>query len=172
MRTLLACVIIFFAVPCAKATDLLQKYVGRSGCAPELNSPLGRYGIRLDENKRAYLEAHVFKNETILAIVQHSSDTDQCGIVRDAIQSQRTDSSFVFECVDKKDLSAVVVGTWPAEHPSVSGPAVEAWRIDLKELKFVRLSVPVACNAGNYAGSDEGDDLAGRARKRAAKQEN
>jgi hypothetical protein len=165
----MACFIILLVVPCTKAANKPEKYVGRSGCAPELDSSPGRHGIRLDGSKRAYLEAYVFKHETILVIVQHRTDTDQCGIVRDAIKSQHTDNSFVFECVDEKDLSAVVVGTWPAEHPIVSGPAVEAWKIDLKGLKFVRVNVPVACNAGNYAGADEGDDLVSWARKRAAK---
>jgi hypothetical protein len=170
MRPLLACFIMFLVAPFAKANDLRQKYVGRSGCTPELNSSVNDYGIRLDKNQRARLEAHAFKSETILTIVQYSSDADKCGIVRDVIASQHTDSSFVWECLNKRDPLAVVVGTWPAKHPSVSGPAVEAWEIDLKRLRFARLNVPVACDSGNYAGSDESGDLATWVERRAAKQ--
>jgi hypothetical protein len=169
MRIILASLPLFMVAGGAKATDLRQRYIGRSGCAAVVNSPGGHYGIRLYKEKRAYLEAHEFKNETLLAIVQRSSDTDECGIIRDVVRSGQGDSSFVFECVDRRNPAAVVVGTWPAEHPSVSGPAVEAWRINLQELRFVRLHARVSCSAGDYAGSDEGDDLADLARKRAVK---
>jgi hypothetical protein len=75
-----------------------------------------------------------------------------------------------FECTDRKNISAVVVGTWPARHASVAGMAVEAWEIDLERLKFVRLTTPVSCYAKTYAGPDDGKDLAIYARERAARQ--
>jgi hypothetical protein len=168
MRILLACFAILLAPLSAKADDIRQKYVGQSGCAPEFKKSANDYGIRLAKNQRARLEAHVFQSKAILVIVQHSNDTDKCGIVRDAIKSQATDRSFVWDCVDKLNPSEVVVGTWPSKHQSVSGPAIKAWRIDLKQLKFLRLNVPVVCDAGNYAGSDEGGDLATWSRKRVA----
>jgi len=111
----------------------------------------------------------VFKGKTILVIVQRRSETDKCGTVRDVVESKPTDTSFVFDCVDKKNPASVVVGTWPAKHPGVSGPAVEAWRIDLEDLRFTRLIAPVTCKAGNYAGSDEGDDLSSWTKKRVAR---
>jgi len=64
--------------------------------------------------------------------------------------------------------SDVIVGTWPAKHPSVTGPALEAWRINLKALNFEELQAHVNCDAGNYAGNDEGDSLADWVRERAA----
>jgi hypothetical protein len=155
---------------CVKASGQRDKYVGKSGCASELNSPKGHSGIRLDKTQRARLEAHVFENESVLTIVQYSSDADKCGIVRDVVRTRPAGNSFVWECTDRNFPSAVVVGTWPPNFMGVFGPALEAWRIDLKKLRFVRLDVPVTCDAGNYAGPDEGDDLVGWARKRSAKQ--
>jgi hypothetical protein len=169
MKPLAFCLLFLLFAPWAKATGLREKYVGRTGCAPEFKSALNHSGIRLDGNQRARLEAHEFRAGTILVIVQYKDETDQCGTVRDAIESQRTDTSFVWECVDKRNPSAVVVGTWPAGQQGTSGPAVEAWRIDLKQLKFDRLTGGASCSAPSYAGSDEGDDLASWARKRAVK---
>jgi hypothetical protein len=169
MKPLALCLLFLLFAPCAKATGLREKYVGRTGCAPEFKSALNHSGIRLDGNQRARLEAHKFRAGTILVIVQYKDETDQCGTVRDAIESQPTDTSFVWECVDKLNPSAVVVGTWPAGQQGISGPAVEAWRIDLKQLKFDRLTGGASCSAPSYAGFDEGDDLASWARKRAVK---
>lgn len=169
MKLLSFCLLFFLFVPLAKATSVRQKYVGRTGCAPEFKLALNHSGIRLDRNQRARLEAHEFRAGTILVIVQYKDEADQCGTVRDAIESQPTDTSFVWECVDKRNPSAVVVGTWSAGQAGTSGPAVEAWRIDLKQLKFDRLTSGATCSASSYAGSDEGDDLASWAKKRAAK---
>lgn len=171
MRTL-ACLIVFLsATTCSRAANRYQEYVGQSGCAVEFKSSISDYGIRLDQSQRARLEAHVFESKTILTIVQYSSDSDKCGIVRDVIEAQGPDRAFVWDCVDKQHPRTVVVGRWPVEHTGLSSPALEAWRIDLKQLKFVRLHVPVMCTARSYAGSDRGGDLATWARKRAAKHE-
>lgn len=96
---------------CAKASGQRDKYVGKSGCAPDLKSPLGHYGIRLDKTQRARLEAHVFENESILAMIQYSGDSDRCGTVRDVIEARPAGSSFVWQCMDRHEPSAVVVGT-------------------------------------------------------------
>jgi hypothetical protein len=101
-------------------------------------------------------------------ILQRSNDADTCGVVRDLIQTHSV-NAFVWECVNQRAPTDVVVGTWPMNHRGVSGPATDAWRIDLNELKFVHLSVRATCKAINYAGPDEGGDLASWARKRAAK---
>lgn len=169
MIRLVACFLLCVCAPLAKASDLRQQYVGRSGCAQELQPSLNHYGIRLDKTRHAFLEARVFKSRTILLIVQRNGETDKCGVVRDVIQSRETDSSFVFDCVDERNPGSVVVGTWPQQHPSVSGPATEAWTISLEQLRFVPLAASVTCKARSYAGPDEGDDLATWVRKRAAR---
>ncbi len=38
-------------------------------------------------------------------------------------------SSFVWECRSPNMGSDVIVGTWPAKHARIKGPAVEGWRI-------------------------------------------
>lgn len=154
-----------------KAGDLKQKYIGKNSCTPELRSSSERYGIRLDKTQRAYLNAYVLKDSTILAIVQHQGEHDQCGVIRDVVQAHDIGSSFVWNCVDLRIPADIVVGTWPANHKAVTGSTVEAWRIDLKELKFVAVKGTVNCRAGNYAGSDDGDGLSDWAKKRAAERQ-
>ncbi len=160
--------IIFVLVPWAGAGTLRQKYIGQSGCSREFESSIGRYGIRLDRSQRAFLEAHTFKNKTLLLIVQCSTDEDKCGIVRDVVKSREEDKSFIFDCIEKSNPSAVVIGTWSESHKAASGAAVEAWKINLDELRFTRVNVPVVCKAGDYAGNDEGGDLASWAKERSA----
>jgi len=163
-------IVVFLAIMAMGQDNLQQKYVGKSKCLPELKSATERYGIRLDKSQNAYLAAFKLKDRNILTIVQLKDTNDRCGIIRDVVQSRDVESSFVWECRDKKALADVIVGTWPAKHPKTSGPAMEAWRIDLAQLKFVPVQgVPVTCVAGYYAGSDEGDDLAAWAKKRSAR---
>jgi len=159
--------LVFLVATWANATDLRQKFVGQSGCATEFKSVQNRSGIRLDQNSRTFLRQYQFKSGTILIIVQHGGDSDACGTIRDVIESKPTDTSFVWDCLDRTNPAAVVVGTWPSEHPSVSGRAREAWGIDLKQLRFHRLNLPVDCYAKSYAGPDNGDDLVKLARRRA-----
>jgi hypothetical protein len=154
----------------AHGQDGVRKYLGGSGCRPEFRRAPGLTGIRLDKAQQAYLKTYMVDHQNILLIVQFSGDQDKCGVVRDAVQPQDATSSFEWECSDNNNRSAVVVGTWPEKHPTVSGAAVEAWRIDLNELRFVHLNVPVSCYERSYAGPDGGEDLAGWARGRVAKQ--
>jgi hypothetical protein len=61
------------------------------------------------------------------------------------------------------------VGTWPKGFDKSAGPAIEAWKIDLKKLQFSPVQARVRCANQSYEGNDEGDDLAIWAKKRAAK---
>lgn len=167
-RITVACFALLLMSACAKATPLPQKYAGQSGCAEDLKSSFNNYGIRLDARQRARLEAHGFKTQAILTIVQYSGAKDRCGVVRDAIQVKAPNYAFVWECSDKRDPSAIVVGTRSMEN--ANGPALEAWRIDLKTLTFVPLHVPVTCQSRGGAGFDDGGDLATWAKQRAAKE--
>jgi hypothetical protein len=151
-----------------KRDDVRFSFVGKNSCAPELKLATTRYGMRLDSGQNAYLMAYRLKAANILAIVQYEKDDQNCGVIRDVVQSRDHDSSFVWECRSPSMRSDVIVGTWPAKHPSVTGPAVEAWRINLKTLKFEEVQAHVNCEAGNYAGNDEGDSLADWVRERAA----
>jgi hypothetical protein len=151
-----------------KRDDVRFSFVGKNSCAPELKLATTRYGIRLDSSQNAYLMAYRLKAANILTIVQYEKDDQRCGVIRDVVQSRACDSSFIWECRSPKMRSEVIVGTWPAKHPSVTGPAVQAWRIKLKVLKFEEVQSHVNCEAGNYAGNDEGDSLVDWVRERAA----
>jgi hypothetical protein len=132
------------------AQDLQSKYVGQTGCGPDFQRGPGTYGIRLDRSQRAYLMAHRIKGRNVLTIIQYENDSDKCGIVRDVVQSSKPSDAFEFNCVDRRNLSAVVIGTRPEKAGSVTGAAVEAWRIDLEKLKFVADHNRVKCVRKDY----------------------
>jgi hypothetical protein len=148
--------------------DFQKKYTGQSNCLPELRSA-DHYGIRLDRSQTAYLDAYQWKGKNILAIVQYKQEGERCGVIRDVAQSRDATSAFIFECTDRKAPSDVVVGTWPETYRRSSGTTLEAWRIDLKDLKFAPVKGTVYCVNRDYSGRDEGDDLATWARMRVAK---
>ena len=167
-RHLFAFLLILFFARLSIATDLHQ-YEGKSSCSPGLERGVGSYGIRLEKSQIARLEARTSNGNKILMIVQYSKESDECGIVRDIIRTPNDKVHFVFECMNPKSPSSVAVGTWPDGFRLTSGPALEAWRIELDGLKFVPLTGPVTCISGNYAGNDDGGDLVKSARRRAAK---
>jgi hypothetical protein len=151
-----------------KPDDVRFSLIGKNSCATELKLATTRYGIRLDSSQNAYLMAYRLKAANILTIVQYGKDNQKCGVIRDVVQSRDHDSSFVWECRSPNMRSDVIVGTWPAKHRSVTGPAIEAWRINLRALRFDEVQAHVNCEAGNYAGPDEGDSLADWVREKAA----
>jgi hypothetical protein len=166
---LLIFVMLVLVASAAGTDDLAKKYGGKSDCIPELKAASST-GIRLDRSQKAYLTAYALGDASVVTIVQYHDDAERCGTIRDVVQAEGKDDAFIWDCVDKRAPSAVVVGTWPAKHPKVTGPAVEAWRIDLKELRFIPVKQPsrfVRCSAPSYAGSDQGDGLSDWARKRA-----
>ena len=146
----------------------VKRYVGGSGCRTELRRGSGTYGIRLDKTQRAYLKAYTVEDHNLLFIIQYSDDRDRCGIVRDVVQPKDTSAIFVWDCTDPRAPHNVVVGTWPAHYPSGYGPAIAAWQVNLRELKFVSIAgrVAVLCTSGPGAGADEGDDLVDLAKRR------
>jgi len=147
------------------AGDLHAQYVGKSSCTRELWGSTGNYGLRLDKTQNAYLAAHTVQGKNILAIVRYDKEGDRCGVITDLVEAVTTQNYFEFVCVDCGAPSDVVVGTWPENDNSSSATAVEAWRIDLKQLAFTRVSRRVRCVRRSYAGSDEGEDLVTWGRK-------
>ena len=114
-----------------------------------------------------------FKDAEIVTIVQYLDDngTDRkgCGVIRDVAQVQDKDGSVVWECLDRRTPTEVVIGTWPAKHSRPFGAATEAWRVDLKELRFFPVGQApkfVHCRPEDGSGNDEGDGLSDWARKR------
>jgi hypothetical protein len=91
-------------------------------------------------------------------IVQYTKKWDECGVVRDIVQARNNKVDFVFECVNPKSPSRVSVGTWPEGFKPTSGPALEAWQIELRDLKFVPLIGRVNCISRSYSGNDDGGE--------------
>ncbi len=152
------------------------RYIGQSNCSPQFDSAINRYGVRLDRNQRAYLTTYQFKDSEIIAIVQYEEDRidarKTCGVVRDVAQVEDKNSSVIWDCVDRRISGDVVIGTWPSKHPALSGPAVEAWRIDLEKLEFIEIERPqrfVHCRPESRAGNDDGLGLSDVAKKRIVK---
>ena len=103
-------------------------------------------------------------------IVQYKKEWDDCGTVRDIIETKNTATSFLFECVDDKDPGAVVVGTWKT--PKVSGRSLQSWRVDLHNLRFVPIEHSLRFVPQKLAGNDDESDLAGWAKRRPRKTPN
>ncbi len=167
-RCLLAFLLILLFAPLSIAADFHQ-YVGKSSCSSGLERGVGSYGIRLDKRQLARLEGRTSNGNKILMIVQYAKEPDECGVVRDVIQAGNDRVHFVFECVNPKNFSSVAVGTWPNGFSRTSGPALEAWQVELNPLKFVPLTGRVGCTLRNYAGNDDGSDLVTWAKQRAKK---
>jgi hypothetical protein len=110
-------------------------------------------------------------------IVVFREDDYQCGTVRDVREFRYSRDVFDEECIEALHPENVVVGffdqKFDEEHPErgalMRGPAVQSWRIDLKNLKFSPTSGKVTCVVRNLAGDDDGSDLAIWAHQRAIK---
>ena len=148
----------------ARAVDLRETYVGKSSCSVGLRWGVGSFGTRLDKKHIARLEARATEGGEILMIIQYQKERDDCGIVKDIIQSKDADAFFVFDCITARNPGAVVVGTW--RDRNVSGPSLESWRVELDGLKFVPIAGPVSYVPRRSTGNDDGSDLASWARQR------
>jgi hypothetical protein len=159
-----AAMLIVFTATATRSDSLRQKFVGRSECQPELK--IDPRGIRLDGSQKAYLRAYRVNGDDTLLIVQYKNDQDQCGVVRDVIQPKDSTNIFVWDCLNPRNPSAVVVGAWPPNEGHISGWSTRAWRVDLVKLQFIPISARVQSLPISRAGADDGSDLAGDAVKR------
>lgn len=157
-------IFIVLGVTSANATDLRSTYVGQSRCASDFEGDTGSYGIRLDKTQIARLEARTVRKNKLLMIVQYNKEWDKCGTVRDVVEATDNETSFIFECVDDRVPGNVVVGTWKT--PKISGRSLEAWRIDLRSLTFVRINDRLRFVPQHGPGNDDGRDLVDWARQR------
>ena len=150
----------------AYCQDLKQKYVGGSGCRAEFQRGPGTYGIRLDYTQKAYLKAYVVEDRHLLLIIQYSDDKDQCGVIRDVVQTD-SNRDFVWDCMDPKAPHDVIVGTWRSHYIGTTGPALEAWRINPRKLEFLSIPARARCTSGPGP-DDPSHDLVDYAKKRTA----
>jgi hypothetical protein len=101
-------------------------------------------------------------------IVQATDDPEHCGIVRDIVVLRRIQKDFEFRCFDPQASGDVIVGTAIRRGGTKRVSAIDAWRIDLKDQRFVETQHKVVCSAEGWSGEDDGSDMVDEAKKYAA----
>lgn len=145
-RIAFAMMLLFTTSVVARAQDRLrEKYVGQSSCTTEIKVVGSQYGMRLDKTQNTFLEARKLSETKILLIVQYTPGDHKCGMIRDVIETRQLVSAFEFSCTDLQMPSAVVIGTRDMNDEKIAGFASQAWRIDLKEQKFIVTRDRVSC---------------------------
>jgi hypothetical protein len=154
----------------AKAQSVKERFVGKSPCAAETLAKRPDFSMRLDRTQRTDLANRNFAKSKVLLIIQYKNETDHCGVILDAVEIQNMSKDFQFSCYDPSEPGAVVVGTRNTNDSQVTAMAIDAWRIDLKKQIFNKDNHKVRCSYESGAGEDDGGDLVGAARKRAAQE--
>lgn len=151
-----------------RAQDVKQKYVGKNSCANDIQSDRPDFGSMLDKSRNTYLISRAFSKVKILLIVELKSESDKCGVIRDAVAITRIAKEFQFSCFDPLSPGVVVVGTRNGDDTRTTGIAIEAWRINIVKQTFEKTTNKVTCTNESYAGPDEDSDLIQDAKKRAS----
>lgn len=153
----------------AAPDDLRQKFVGKSPCAPELQSKQSDFSLRLDKTEKTTLVYRDLSDVKILMIVQPASGKNgHCGVIRDLIQVTHVAKDFEFRCFDPQAPTDVVLGTSIRNGITKLARTIDAWRVDLKEQKFVETQHKLVCSADGWGGEDDGGDMVDNAKNYAA----
>ena len=146
----------------------VKQYVGKSPCMPELQSEYSNFSLRLDKSQNLSLLTRDLPKSRILMIIQPTGDINHCGVIRDIVQIRHLAKGFELRCFDQQAPADVIIGTAIRKRSTKDLAAIEAWRIDLKEIKFVEIRHKVTCSADGWNGDDDGGDLGDEAKKYAA----
>lgn len=164
--------LLLLAAKTVTAQDFKQ-FVGKNTCEPGIQSEYSDFSLRLDKTQQLELVSRHWDEAQVVFIVRAKAAT-RCGLISDTIQitHEKTFASgkhFEFRCFDAQAPTDVVVGTILRKYGNVAlATAVEAWRIDLKEQKFVKTNHKVVCSADGWDGEDTGSDMRDEAKKYAA----
>lgn len=160
-----------------QAQDFRQLYVGKDPCALGIKGDYD-FSLRLDKTRNSELRDLVKGNASIVMITVYGQGGSTCGIIQDVVQIKIPnkhfdepfkDKHFEFRCFDVQAPTDVAIGTIVRKYKDIRViPAIEAWRIDLKEQKFVRTRHKVVCSADGWDGEDDGSDMVDEAKKYAA----
>jgi hypothetical protein len=103
-------------------------------------------------------------------IIQPTGDNNHCGVIRDLLQITHPAKNFEFRCFDSQAPTDVIIGTTIRKGKGRVNDvvAIDAWRIDLKEQRFVETRHKVVCSADGWDGEDDGSDMVDEAKKYAA----
>lgn len=152
----------------AQAQDFKQRLVGKSPCAPEIKSEFSDFSLRLDKTQNLTLLYRNLSTTKIVMIIEPGGSGDHCGVIRDAVQIAHISKDFEFRCFDPQLPMDVVVGTSIRKGSTRPVTAIDAWRIDLKEKRFIETRDKVTCVAEGWDGEDDGSDLVDEAKKYAS----
>jgi len=152
----------------AQAQDLKQRFVGKSPCAPDIQSEFSDFSLRLDKTQDLTLLYRGLSAAKVVMIIESNSSGDHCGVVRDVVQITHIAKDFEFRCFDPQAPTDVMVGTSIRQGSTKPVTAIDAWRIDLKKQKFIETRDKVTCTAEGWDGEDDGSDLVDEAKKYAA----
>lgn len=152
----------------ANAQDFKQRFVGKSPCAPDIQSEHSDFGMRLDKTENTRLLYRDLSNVKILMIVQPTANEGRCGVIADVVRITHIAKDFEFRCFDPQAPTAVIIGTAIRHGSTKLVTAMDAWRIDLRQQKFIEVSHRVTCSADGWAGEDDDGDLVDEAKKYAA----
>jgi hypothetical protein len=153
----------------AKGQDFKQ-YVGKSPCAADIQSEYSDFGLRLDKIQNLSLVHRYWDKAKIVMIIQPTGDNNHCGVIRDLLQITHPAKNFEFRCFDSQAPTDVIIGTTIRKGKGRVNDvvAIDAWRIDLKEQRFVETRHKVVCSADGWDGEDDGSDMVDEAKKYAA----
>jgi hypothetical protein len=168
LRSAVVLVALLAAAGVTQARDFKQRFVGKSPCAPELQSEHTDFSLRLDKTQRTTLLYRNLSRRKIIAIVQPTGDIEHCGVIRDLVEITHVAKDFEFRCFDPQAPTDVIIGTAKRNGSIKPITAIDAWRIDLKEQKFVEIRHKVVCSADGWGGEDDGGDMVDEAKKYAA----
>jgi len=154
----------------ARAQDFKQRFVGKSPCAPDIQSEFSDFSLRLDKTQDLTLLYRDLSAVKIVMIIQPSGSGDHCGVIRDVVQTTHTTKDFEFRCFDPQSPTDVLIGTSIRKGSTKPVTAIDAWRIDLKEQKFIETRHKVTCTTEGWDGADDGSDLVDAAKEYAARQ--
>jgi TonB family protein len=156
------------AASVAQAQDFKQRFVGKSSCAPDIQSEFSGFSLQLDKDQDLTLLYRDLSVVKVVMIIEPTSSGDHCGVIRDVVQITHIAKDFEFRCFDPDAPTDVTIGTAIRKGSTKPMTAIDAWRIDLKEQKFIETRDRVTCTAEGWAGEDDGSDLVDEARKYAA----
>jgi TonB family protein len=162
LRRIVVLALFLAASSVSRAQDFKQTYIGKDPCGPEVKGQYGDFSLRLDKIRNSELRALDNGNTQTAMIIEYKKEGSACGIVRDVVQITHLakHKHFEFRCFDAEAPTDVVVGTVVRGYGNVKlVTATEAWRIDLKEQKFVETHHKVVCSADGWDGDDDGGDL-------------
>lgn len=155
----------------AQAQDFKERFVGKSPCAPDIQSEFSDFSLRLDKTQDLTLLYRNLSAVKVVMIIEPNGSVDHCGVVRDVVQITRIAKDFEFRCFDSHAPTDVTIGTSIRKGSTKPVTAIDAWRIDLKEQKFIETRDKVTCTAEGWDGEDDGSDLVDEAKKYAAHHE-